>query len=84
MNSKLREKVVSLRVNENLSYSEIQKRFTIPKSTLSYWLKDIPLSEERVDILRLSGRKKAEAKIEKFRETMRVRRKYLQKVPCKI
>ncbi len=79
MNSKLREKVVNLRINEELSYSEIQKRFAIPKSTLSYWLKDIPLSKERIDELRFCGRKKAEGKIEKFRESMRIKKEKEEK-----
>lgn len=71
MNSKLREQAIKLRTEKNLSYSEIRKRLGIPKSTLSYWLREFPLSEERILELRRQGWKKAEAKIEKFRATMR-------------
>ena len=74
MKSKLREEFVRLRVKEELSYSEIQKRLAIPKSTLSYWLKDMPLSKERVSYLRAKGRKNAEAKIEEYRNSMQVKR----------
>ena len=74
MKSKLREEVVRLRINEELSYSEIQKKFAIPKSTLSYWLKDMPLSKERISYLRAKGRKNAEPRIEEFRNSMRLKK----------
>ncbi len=38
-----KEHVISLR-KQGYSYSDIQKKYKIPKSTLSYWLKDINLS----------------------------------------
>jgi len=74
MNSKLREKVIKLRINEELSYTQIQRRFSIPKSTLSYWLKDFPLSKQRISVLNAQGRKKSEAKVERFRRAMQVKR----------
>ena len=74
MNSQLREEVIKLRTKENLSYTEIRKRLGVPKSTLSYWLREFPLSEERILELRRQGWKKAEAKIERFRAAMRNKR----------
>lgn len=71
MNSQLREKTIKLRLEENLSYTEIGKRLDVPKSTLSYWLKDFPLSEERIKELRRQGWSKGEASRERFRATMR-------------
>ena len=55
MNSQLREKAINLRLKEELSYSEIQKRLHVSKSTLSYWLKDYPLTEEKILELRRKG-----------------------------
>lgn len=71
MNSQLREQVVKLRTKKNLSYSEIRKRLGVPKSTLSYWLREFPLSEKRILELRRQGWKKGKAARERFRETMR-------------
>lgn len=48
MHSQLREQVIELRMEKNLSYGEIRKRLGVPKSTLSYWLREFPLSEERI------------------------------------
>ncbi|MEK7093536.1 MAG: hypothetical protein AAB927_03580 [Patescibacteria group bacterium] len=52
------------------SYSEIKESLGVSKSTLSGWLRDMPLSEKRIRELRaLSPRR-----IERFRETMRKKR----------
>ncbi|MBI2639917.1 MAG: helix-turn-helix transcriptional regulator [Candidatus Sungbacteria bacterium] len=40
MKSELREQAVSLRIEEEMSYGEIRKRLGVPKSTLSYWLRE--------------------------------------------
>lgn len=74
MNALLREKAINLRLDEELSYSAIQKRLGVPKSTLSYWLKDFPLSEGKILELRRKGWEKGEASRERFRATMRKRR----------
>ena len=50
-----------------MSYSQIKKIIKVGKSTLSYWLKNYPLSKKRVAELR----DKNEIRIEKYRETMR-------------
>jgi hypothetical protein len=61
-----KEKALALRKKE-MSYSQIKSILGINKSTLSGWLKDFPLSKERVDALR----GKNEKRIERYRETMK-------------
>ena len=63
------EKALALR-KQQLSYSQIKKILKVSKSTLSYWLRYYPLSEERIRELRAYS----ERRIEKFRETMRKKR----------
>ncbi len=70
MNSKLRQQAVVLRIEKQLSYSEIKKRLNVPKSTLSYWLRELPLSEERLKELEKNRVKKAEIGREKYIRTM--------------
>lgn len=60
------QKALALRKQGN-SYSQIKKILGVNKSTLSGWLKDYPLSKERVRQLRDWN----EQRIEKFRETMK-------------
>ncbi|MDP3696718.1 MAG: hypothetical protein Q8R55_01665 [Candidatus Taylorbacteria bacterium] len=48
-----------------LSYSEIENRINVPRSTLSYWLKDLKLSVEQIKKLnekRLEGMKRGSEK----------------------
>ena len=71
MNSRLREKAIKLRLDKEMSYSVIREILGVPKSTLSYWLKDYPLSEEKILELRRRGWKKGEASRERYRNTMR-------------
>jgi len=40
-----KEKIITLR-NSGLSYLQLSKKFGIPKSTLSFWLKDLKLSQK--------------------------------------
>lgn len=61
-----REKALALRKQE-YSYSQIKNILKISKSTLSYWLRDYPLSKERIRELRDCN----EQRIERYRETMR-------------
>jgi len=61
-----REKALTLRKQE-MSYSQIKEILGVSKSTLSYWLKNYPLSKERIDALR----GKNEKRIERYRETRR-------------
>jgi len=64
-----REKALSLR-KQGMSYSQIKKILKVGKSTLSLWLKDYPLSKQRIGELRDWN----EQRIEKYRETMRQKR----------
>ncbi len=64
-----KEEALKLR-KEGMSYSQIKQKIGVSKSTLSGWLKEYPLSKER--ILELTS--KSERRIEKYRETMRRKR----------
>lgn len=61
-----KQKALDLRKQE-MSYSQIKQRLGISKSTLSGWLKDYPLSKERISELRDNN----EQRIERYRNTMR-------------
>lgn len=74
MDSSLRERAVEMRRKEQLSYSEIKKKLGVSKSTLSYWLSEFPLSEEKVLELRKKNWTKGEASRERFRNAMREKR----------
>jgi transcriptional regulator with XRE-family HTH domain len=63
---KLKEKALKLRL-QGKSYSQIKETLGVSKSTLSLWLRDHPLSIERINELRGNSPKR----IEKFRNTMR-------------
>ena len=58
-----RQEAITLR-NRGLSYSQIKNKLGINKSTLSYWLRDMPLSKGRIRELQFN-----EAVIEKIRAT---------------
>jgi hypothetical protein len=59
------------------SYSQIKKAINVSKSTLSYWLRDYPLSEERIREIR----DKNPRRIEKYRATrLRQKQERLNKV----
>jgi transposase-like protein len=79
MNSRLRERAINLRIEKELSYAEIRKRLGVPKSTLSYWLREFPLSEERISELRRQGWKRGEASRERFRLAMRKKKELKDK-----
>lgn len=64
-----REKALELR-KLGLSYSQIKETLEVSKSTLSIWLRNYPLSRERINELRA----RSERRIERFRETMRAKR----------
>ena len=67
-----RERALQLR-REGKSYREIKGVIKVSKSTLSYWLKGMPLSKERMRELRDWN----ELRIEKYRETRRKKRETL-------
>ncbi|HMJ95949.1 MAG TPA: hypothetical protein VK486_08860 [Thermoleophilaceae bacterium] len=43
----VREKARTLRVEKHLSIDEIAKRLALPKTTIYYWVRDLPLGRER-------------------------------------
>jgi hypothetical protein len=43
----LREKARELRLTKHLSLDEIAERLVLPKTTVYYWIKDLPLGRER-------------------------------------
>jgi hypothetical protein len=49
------------------SYSQIKNELGVSKSTLSFWLADMPLSRQRINELRSNS----EIRIERYRNTMR-------------
>lgn len=61
-----RAQALILRKKE-LSYSQIKKELNVSKSTLSYWLRGLPLSKERINALGANNEKR----IERYRETRR-------------
>jgi len=63
-----REKVIALR-KEGFSYSQIKQEVKVAKSTLAVWLKDYPLSPERLSFLASHSKK-----IELYRLTMKKKR----------
>jgi transposase-like protein len=74
MHRELKEKAIRLRLEEQLGYEAIGKQVPVAKSTLSAWLRNFPLSKERINELKKLGWSKSEAKIEKYRATMREKR----------
>ncbi len=79
MKAELRQKAIKLRAESRLSYSEIQKRLNIPKSTLSYWLQEHPLDEAEIIELRRRAWLKGEVSRERFRNTMKKKRERLER-----
>lgn len=79
MKTELRQKAIEMRVKEEASYSEIKKKLGVPKSTLSYWLREYPLSDERIYELRKKGWGKGEASREKYRNAMRKKKEVKRK-----
>jgi hypothetical protein len=64
-----REKVLQMR-KKGASYSQIKTKLGVSKSTLAYWLKDLPLSPQRMRELRDWN----QHRIERYRETRRQQR----------
>ena len=43
----LRERARELRITRNLSLNEIAERLALSKSTVGYWIRDLPLGRQR-------------------------------------
>ncbi len=65
----LKQKAIDLR-NSGHSYTQIKQKIGVSKSTLSGWLYDMPLSEERIRQLQADN----PIRIEHYRNTMRAKR----------
>jgi transposase-like protein len=74
MHHELKQLAIRLRTEQEMSYDGIRKELGVAKSTLHSWLKNFPLSRERILELRRTAWKKNEAKIELYRTTMAERR----------
>src|SRR3989338_8863459 len=79
MKSAQRNKALDLRMKYQLGYGTIAKQLSVSKSTLSRWLKDFPLSDERILELRREIWGRGEASRELFRATMRKKRALREK-----
>lgn len=74
--AKFKEKALALKLRrEGKSYSQIKLALKVSKSTLSYWLRDLPLSKQRIRELRDWN----EVRIERYRETRRRTKEVLLK-----
>ena len=69
MSSQIKTKALKLR-EKGMSYSAIKEKLGVSKSTLSYWLREMPLSREQINALRAHSPKR----IERFRATMQTKR----------
>lgn len=70
--AKLKERREAIKLRrEGKSYSEIKQQIKVSKSSLSLWLRNIPLTKKQ--LLRIEA--KREKTIEKYRETMRLKRR---------
>lgn len=70
-NKILKIKALEMRLKKQMSYSQIKELIGVSKSTLHYWLRDYPLSPERIKELGPNS----ERRIERFRDTMAQKQK---------
>ena len=75
---KLKEKVILMRKNGN-SYSQIQKKLLVPKSTLSLWLKKLDISLEVKNKINQRGRTKSIEALVKRNKEQTVKAKFRAK-----
>lgn len=74
MHKELKEKAVKLRLEQNLSYSQILSQVPVAKSTLSEWLRFFPLSKDKILELKKRGSERGVISRERFIATMRRKR----------
>jgi len=70
-----KQKALAMR-QKGMSYSQIKEKLGISKSTLSGWLYNMPLSEQRIRELQADS----PIRIEKYRNTMRAKREAKNKI----
>lgn len=80
MKSAERSKAIELRIKHKLGYGAIAKRIKVSKSTLSYWLRDLPLTDERILELQREAWGRGQASRELFLKTMREKRKAREQI----
>jgi hypothetical protein len=78
-NKQLKQKALEMRAKQ-MSYSQIKEKLGVSKGTLSVWLRDLPLSKER--ILELGAN--SEIRIEKYRNTMLAKQQVKRDVAYKL
>ncbi|MCM2339062.1 MAG: helix-turn-helix domain-containing protein [Burkholderiales bacterium] len=64
-----KQKAIVMR-QKGMSYSQIEEKIKVSKSTLSEWLRDMPLSEKRIRELRADS----PIRIERYRNTMKAKK----------
>src|SRR3989344_4443345 len=68
------ERILAIKLRRRgMSYSQIKAKLGVSKGTLSYWLRDYPLPEDRLRELRDWN----ERRIERYRQTRRRQREKL-------
>lgn len=67
-NFQLREKAIQLRF-KGATYGQIKKALGVTKSTLSDWLRNLPLTEKQLELLSYSRLKSREVARERYRNT---------------
>jgi hypothetical protein len=70
-----KQKAIVMR-KKGMSYSQIKKKLSVSKSTLSGWLYNLPLSEKRIRELQADS----PIRIERYRNTMRAKREAKNKI----
>lgn len=70
---KLRAKAINLRLN-GFTYGQIKRKLGLSKSTLSDWLRNLPLTEDQLKKLALNREISEDIRVEKFRDTFRKKR----------
>lgn len=66
----LRGEAIRLRL-QGYTYSQIKRELNLAKSTLSNWLKNLPLSEDALELLSKNKEISEDIRIERFRQTAR-------------
>src|ERR1700704_3667552 len=63
----LRARARELRITKHLSLNELTERLALPKTTVYYWIKDLPLGRERRESPQ-NGTRSMQAKYRRLRE----------------
>src|ERR1700748_1710072 len=63
----IRARARELRTKNHLSLDELAKHLALPKTTIYYWIKDLPLGRERRESLH-NGTRAMQAKYRRLRE----------------